>query len=82
MDKVIVEKIYTAVAGTIVSLLAGFVLRRAWKLVMGHEPPDVYDPEVPTKQAITWFALSTIGAGVATLVSKRGAITRLVRQDG
>ena len=79
MDKVIVERIYTAVAGAIVSFAVGFILRRAWKLISGHEPPNVYDPEVPAKQAMTWFALSTVGAGLATLASKRGALSRLGR---
>jgi hypothetical protein len=74
VDKVIAEKIYTAVAGMVVSLVAGVVLRRAWRLVTGSEPPNLADPEVPAKRALTWFLLSTLGAGVATILSKRGAL--------
>jgi hypothetical protein len=73
VDKVIVEKIYTAAAGMVVSLVAGFILRRSWRLVTGSEPPSLTDPEVPAKRALTWFILSTVGAGVATLLSRRGA---------
>jgi len=79
MDQIIVKRIYTSAAGAIVSVAAGFLLRRAWKLIVGHEPPDIYDPDVPAKQAVAWFALSTVGAGVAVLLSKRGALSRLSR---
>jgi len=79
MDQLIVKRIYTSAAGAVVSVVAGFLLRRAWKLVVGAEPPDVYDPDVPARQAVTWFALSTVGAGVAVLLSKRGALSRLGR---
>ena len=71
MDKVIVEKIYTAVLSAIVTFAAGFALKKVWKLATGAEPPDPEDPEVPFRHALTWFIASGIGVGVAQLLFHR-----------
>jgi len=73
MDKVLFEKIYTAAAGIVVSLITGVVMRKGWKMVTGAAPPNMDDPGVPTKKALAWFALSTLGAGLATLLVRRSA---------
>ena len=76
MDKVIVDKVYTIVASAVVSFLAGFALKKIWKLTTGSEPPDPEDPEVPTHKAVIWFLASGIGVGLAQLFLHRSATKR------
>ncbi len=72
MDKAIIEKIYTAILSAVVTFLAGFALKKAWTLATGSEPPDPEDPEVPVRQAVTWFVASGVGVGMAQLLFHRG----------
>jgi len=71
MDKVIIQKVYTAVLSAAVTFAAGFALKKVWKLATGAEPPDPEDPEVPVRQALTWFIASGVGVGVAQLFLHR-----------
>jgi hypothetical protein len=73
MDKVIFEKIYTAVAGIVVSLVVGYAVRKVWTAATGSEPPTIDDPDVPTKRALSWFVISTVTLGVASHLTKRAA---------
>jgi hypothetical protein len=79
MDKVIVEKIYTAVLSALVTFIAGLALKKVWRLTTGSEPPDPEDPDVPTRQAVTWFLASGIGVGIAQLLFHRAWAKRLRR---
>ncbi|MCL2736684.1 MAG: DUF4235 domain-containing protein [Propionibacteriaceae bacterium] len=76
MDKVIVEKVYTALMSAAVTFAAGFVLKKAWKLTTGAEPPDPEDPSVPTHRAVIWFLASGVGVGMAQLFFHRAAAKR------
>ncbi|MDR0284453.1 MAG: DUF4235 domain-containing protein [Propionibacteriaceae bacterium] len=77
MDRVILNKIYTALLSAAVTFLAGFALKKVWKLTTGAEPPDPEDPAVPVRQAVTWFITSGIGVGVAQLLFHRTMAKRL-----
>ncbi|MCL2783853.1 MAG: DUF4235 domain-containing protein [Propionibacteriaceae bacterium] len=85
MDKVIVEKIYTALLSAAVTFVAGFAIKKLWTLVTGGEPPDPEDHEVPIQSAVAWFLASGIGVGLAQLlfhrsVAKRRHLSRLNRE--
>ena len=76
MDRAIVDKIYTIVASAVISFVAGFALRKIWKLTTGSEPPDPEDPSVPTHRAVIWFLASGVGVGLAQLFFHRSATKR------
>ncbi|MDR2973848.1 MAG: DUF4235 domain-containing protein [Propionibacteriaceae bacterium] len=71
MDKVIIDKIYTAILSAIVTFVAGFALKKVWELATGSQPPDPQDPQVPARQAVTWFVASGVGVGLAQLLFHR-----------
>ena len=77
MDKVIVEKIYTAIASAAVTFLAGWALKKLWVSATGSEPPVPEDPEVPTHKALAWFLISGVGVGMAQLLLHRAVVKRL-----
>ena len=76
MDKVILERVYATFLSAIVTFVAGFALKRVWKLVMGTEPPNPEDPQVPVRQAVTWFLASGVGVGIAQLFFHRSMAKR------
>ena len=71
MDKRIVEKVYTAVLSAVVTFLAGFIVKKAWQSLVGGEPPNPEDPDVPTGRAVSWFLASGVGVGLAQLLFHR-----------
>ena len=79
MEKVILEKVYTTVLSALVTFVAGFALKKVWTLATGGEPPNPEDPEVPAREAVTWFLASGIGVGIAQLVFHRTMAKRLAR---
>lgn len=79
MDKVIVEKVYTALVSAVVTFIAGFALKKVWKLLTGSEPPNPEDPAVPAREAVTWFLASGMGVGIAQLLFHRSMAKRFVR---
>ncbi|MDR1512558.1 MAG: DUF4235 domain-containing protein [Propionibacteriaceae bacterium] len=68
------RRIYTTVLGAVVSAIAAHVLRKAWKLVTGAEPPNLKDTDSPPAKALVWLAVSAVGTGAASL-----AVSRLLR---
>ncbi|MDO5286068.1 MAG: DUF4235 domain-containing protein [Actinomycetia bacterium] len=79
MDNKVLEKTYPMVLGALTTLIAQFVVRRMWQVATGSTPPDPNDPEVPVREAVTWFVASSLGVGVAQLLVGRYS-TRKVRQ--
>ncbi|MCL2470673.1 MAG: DUF4235 domain-containing protein [Propionibacteriaceae bacterium] len=75
MEKV-VEKVLTALLSAGVTFLAGFALKKTWKLATGAEPPDPEDPQVPVRQALIWFLASGLGVGLVQLFFHRGMAKR------
>ncbi len=75
-DKVL-EKAYPAIIGALTTFLAQFLVRKMYEVATGHQPPDPHDPDVPTREAVTWFVASTIGVGVAQLVASRYSVRKV-----
>lgn len=69
-DKVL-QKAFPAIVGALTAYLAQFLVRKMYETATGHQPPDPHDPDVSTREAVTWFVASTIGVGVAQLVASR-----------
>ena len=79
MNDKILEKAYPAIVGALTTFVAQFVVRKLWQVATGDTPPDPHDPDVPTREAITWFVASSIGVGVAQMLMGRFA-NRKIRQ--
>jgi Protein of unknown function (DUF4235) len=79
MNDKILEKAYPAIVGALTTFVAQFVVRKLWQVATGDTPPDPHDPDVPTREAITWFVASSIGVGVAQMLMSRFA-SRKIRQ--
>jgi hypothetical protein len=79
MNDKILEKAYPAIVGALTTFIAQFVVRKLWQVATGDTPPDPHDPDVPTREAITWFVASSIGVGVAQMLMGRFA-NRKIRQ--
>ena len=79
MDNKILEKTYPMVVGAVTALIAQFVVRKMWQVATGNTPPDPNDPDVPTREAVTWFVASSLGAVVTQLLVGRYS-TRKVKQ--
>ena len=79
MNDKILEKAYPAIGGALTTFVAQFVVRKLWQVATGDTPPDPHDPDVPTREAITWFVASSIGVGVAQMLMARFA-SRKIRQ--
>lgn len=79
MNDKILEKAYPAIVGALTTLVAQFLVRKMWKVATGDTPPDPHDPDVPTREAVTWFVASSIGVGVAQILMGRFA-SRKIRQ--
>jgi hypothetical protein len=79
MNDKILEKAYPAIVGALTTLVAQFLVRKLWKVATGDTPPDPHDPDVPTREAVTWFVASSIGVGVAQMLMGRFA-NRKIRQ--
>lgn len=71
MEEKVLQKAYPMIIGTVTTFLAQLVVRKMWQVATGNEPPDPNDPDVPTREAVTWFVASSIGVGVAQLVAGR-----------
>jgi hypothetical protein len=79
MNDKILEKAYPVIIGALTTFIAQFVVRKMWQVATGDAPPDPHDPDVPAREAVTWFVASSIGVGVAQLVMGRFA-NRKIRQ--
>ena len=71
MNDKVLEKAYPAIIGAVTTMVAQFLVRKMWQIATGNTPPDPNDPDVPTREAITWFVASSIGIGVAQLMVGR-----------
>jgi hypothetical protein len=67
------DKIIVAVIGAAATSAATRAVTSTWEGVMGTEPPDVHDPEVPTGQAVVWAVASGIALGIVQLLVSRYA---------
>lgn len=77
-------KAVAGVAAAVGGLAATKLLGGVWaKIVPDHAPPeDPVDPEVTTRDALLWTAMTGIGVGLATVVAQRGAATGWTKATG
>ena len=47
-------KLYVGVIGAVTTVVAQRLVKAAWKLVTGNEPPSPTDPETPVLEAASW----------------------------
>ena len=76
MAQTLVERLAAAALSALVAIVAGWAIKKTWTLVTGSEPPNPEDPEVPARQAVTWFLASGVGVGVAQLLFHRSVAKR------
>lgn len=67
----LLNKVYAAVLGAVVTLITQKLMSQAWKLATGDTPPEPTDPEVPATTAFIWALASGAGVGAAQLAMKR-----------
>lgn len=72
----LLSKVYANLIGTAAALVAQRLLNVAWKVATGNEPPKANDPNTPLVQASIWAAASTLGMGLARVLSARFAAAR------
>ena len=75
-------KLYAGALGMAMTLLTHKLLKTAWKLVTGSEPPQPADPKTPAGPAITWALASGLGLGVTQLLTRRFIARRWTTQTG
>ncbi|MDR1807917.1 MAG: DUF4235 domain-containing protein [Propionibacteriaceae bacterium] len=76
MDKVIVNKMYTAVANVLFATVGEFLIHRGWEAVTHTAPPDIKDPDTSVKRLATWLALSAATAAAASVIASRTTLKK------
>jgi hypothetical protein len=66
-------KLYVGVIGAVTTVEAQRLVKAAWKLATGNEPPSPTDPDTPVLEAMSWALASGIGVGVTQLLTQRMA---------
>ena len=75
-------KLYAGVIGAVTTIAAQRLLKAAWKLVTGNEPPSPTDPDTPILEAMTWALASGLGIGVTQVVTQRMAARHWEKEMG
>lgn len=75
-------KIYAGVIGAVTTIAAQRLVKLAWKLVTGDEPPKPTDPQTPVVEAVSWALASGVGVGVTQLLTQRGLAKRWAVEMG
>jgi hypothetical protein len=75
-------KLYVGVIGAVTTVVAQRLVKVAWKLVTGNEPPSPTDPETPVLEAASWALASGIGVGVTQLLTQRMAARHWGKEIG
>ena len=70
-----------------VALVAGLITAKAldatWKTATGHKPPDKPEhPDIGSREALFWAALSGLAVGVMKTYASRRAATYWVKSTG
>ncbi|MGA4668306.1 DUF4235 domain-containing protein [Propionibacteriaceae bacterium Y1923] len=79
LSEKLIQKVYGIALGAVVTIVTQKVLKTAWKLATGNEPPQPGDPEVPTAEAFIWALSSGVGMGAAQLATTRHVARRAMR---
>ncbi len=75
------DSIYTGVLGAIIAAIVASLLKKIWTKAIGADPPDPRDPNASAREAITWAAVSGLGAGIASVLTSRISPARWRRAD-
>jgi hypothetical protein len=75
-------KLYVGVIGAVTTIAAQRLLKAAWKLVTGNEPPSPTDPDTPVLEAMTWAPASGVGIGVTQIPTQRMAARHWEKEIG
>ncbi len=69
--------------GVVTRKISMVVLDKVWRKTKKTEPPaDPASPGTPWAEAVTWAAASGVAAGVARLVTTKGAATAKMKLTG
>ncbi|MBO1029807.1 DUF4235 domain-containing protein [Tessaracoccus sp. SD287] len=79
LSEKLIQKVYGIALGAAVTMVTHRVLKAAWKLATGTEPPQPGDPDVPATEAFIWALSSAVGMGAAQLAATRHVARRLSR---
>lgn len=77
-----VYKMYAAITGLLVTLVTQKLLKAAWKLATGAEPPQPADPKSPAGSSALWALASGIGLGTTQLLTRRLIARRWTDETG
>ena len=72
----IIWNLYATAVGALTAVVAQRVVKGAWRLATGEEPPEPSDPDTPTNEAVIWALASGIGIGITQLLMSRFAANR------
>jgi hypothetical protein len=64
-------RIYAGTLGVATTVAAQKLVALGWRMITGKEPPTATDPDTPMAEAVSWVVASTVGVGVAELVTQR-----------
>lgn len=64
-------RVYAGVLGAVTTIATQKLVKAAWKVATGDNPPDPNDPDVPATEAAIWALASGLGLGVSQVVLNR-----------
>lgn len=64
-------KLYAGVLGAAAAAAATKLVTGVWRQATGDEPPQLDDPDAPTKDLMLWAVASAAGAAVAAVAMNR-----------
>ncbi|MGA4507591.1 DUF4235 domain-containing protein [Propionibacteriaceae bacterium G1746] len=82
LSEKIIHKVYAIALGAGVTFAVQKLLKSAWKVATGNEPPTPGDPDVPATEAFIWALSSAVGMGAAQLATTRHVARRFARLQG
>lgn len=79
----LVWKVYMGVVGAVTTIAAQKLVKAAWKVATGNEPPtSPTDPDTPVVEAVSWALASGVGVGVTQLLTTRLVAKRWSKSMG
>ena len=64
-------KVVATALGAVATFATQKLITAVWKNVTGNEPPDPYDLEATSGEALMWVASTAVGAAVSQLAVQR-----------
>lgn len=82
LSRKLLWSVYAGVIGAVSAMVAQKLVRGAWKMATGDEPPDPSDPSTPVTEAVVWALAGGVGIGVTQLLTQRLAADRWEKAMG